>query len=71
MALSGKYRKVDTPRIEAKEPVFIRRVQDALAEPALEMYQLLADSHGCRLSPDLDDEIERSHDWSATTRLPD
>lgn len=71
MALSGKYGKLDIPRIGDDEPVFILRAQDSLAEPLIEMYQVLADSHGCRLSPDLDDEIDRFRDWSGTTKLPD
>ena len=47
MALSGKYGRLDIPRIGVEEPVFILRAQDKLAEPAIEMYQLLAVSHGC------------------------
>ncbi len=71
MALSGKYGKVDIPRIGDDEPVFILRAQDALAGSAIGMYRLLADSHGCRLSPDLAVEIERFRNWSGATKLPD
>jgi hypothetical protein len=46
MAISGKYGKVDIPKIGADEPVFILRAQDSLAGTAIEMYRLLAASHG-------------------------
>jgi hypothetical protein len=52
MALSGKYGKVDIPKVGADEPVFILRAQDKLAEPVIEMYRLLAASHGCELAGD-------------------
>ena len=50
MALSGKYGKLDIPKIAAGEPVFILRAQDVLAATAIQMYQLLVDSHGCPLA---------------------
>ena len=37
MALSGKYGKLNIPRIGEEEPVFILRAQDRLAEFAIEM----------------------------------
>ena len=44
MALSGKYGKLDIPKIAAEEPVFILRAKDVLAATAIQMYQLLGDS---------------------------
>ena len=49
MALSGKYGKVDIPKIGEDEPVFILRAQDKLAEPAIEMYRSLTASHSSPL----------------------
>lgn len=37
MALSGKYGKLNIPRVGEEEPVFILRAQDRLAEFAMEM----------------------------------
>ena len=37
MAISGKYGKLDIPRIGKDEPVFILRAQDKLAEMAIEI----------------------------------
>ncbi len=71
MALSGKYGRVSIPRIGDDEPVFILRAQDALAEPAIEMYQLLADSHKCELSPAVQKEIDSFHGWSGRKKMPD
>jgi len=50
MAISGKYGRLDIPKVGADEPVFILRAQDKLAEPALEMYRLLAASYGVPLA---------------------
>ena len=50
MAISGKYGKLHIPRIGEEEPVFILRAQDQLAVYAIEMYQLLAASHGSSAS---------------------
>ncbi len=50
MAISGKYGKLNIPRIGDAEPVFILRAQDKLAGPAIEMYRLLSASHGCRIT---------------------
>jgi len=57
MALFGKYGKLDIPRVGGDEPVFILRAQDKLAETAIEIYRLLAASHGCRLAGSLEKEI--------------
>ena len=48
MAISGKYGKVNIPRIGSEEPVFILRAQDKLAGTTIEMYRLLANSHGVK-----------------------
>jgi hypothetical protein len=71
MALSGKYGKLNIPRIGEEEPVFILRAQDRLAEPAIEMYRLLAASHGCRLAEGLQKEVENFRHWKGTKKLPD
>lgn len=71
MAVSGKYGRLDIPHIGDEEPVFILRAQDALALPLIGMYRLLAASHGSTLSPSLDEEIDRFHFWTGSTKLPD
>lgn len=71
MALSGKYGKLDIPKIGADEPVFILRAQDKLAEPAIEMYRVLAASHGARLAQGLQKEVENFRRWSGNKKLPD
>jgi len=53
MAISGKYGKLHVPKIGEEEPVFILRAQDQLAVPAIEMYQLLAVSHGSSVAKSL------------------
>jgi flavorubredoxin len=71
MALSGKYGKLDIPKIAAEEPVFILRAQDVLASTVIQMYQLLADSHGRLLAKDLDKEIQSFQKWSGSKKMPD
>ena len=71
MALSGKYGRLNIPRIGEEEPVFILRAQDKLAEPTIEMYRLLAASHSCRLVDALQKEIDRFQQWKGTKKLPD
>jgi hypothetical protein len=71
MAISTKYGKVNIPRIGDNEPVFILRAQDKLAEPTIAMYRLLAASHGSRLAPSLDKEIDNFRQWSGSKKLPD
>ena len=68
MALSGKYGKLDIPKIAADEPVFILRAQDVLAETVIRMYQLLAASHGCPLAKELDKEIQSFRNWPGSRR---
>ena len=71
MALSGKYGQLDIPRIGKDEPVFILRAQDKLAEPAIEMYRLLAASHGAKVVDALQKEIGSFRQWRGTKKLPD
>ncbi len=71
MALSGKYGKLDIPKIASEEPVFILRAQDALAATAIRMYQLLAESHGRPLSGELDRQIEAFRKWQGNRKMPD
>lgn len=71
MALSSKYGKVDIPKIGADEPVFILRAQDKLAEATLEMYRVLAASHGLPLAGALQKEIESFRQWEGSKKMPD
>ena len=71
MALSGKYGRLDIPKIASEEPVFILRAQDALAATAIGMYQLLAESHGRPLSVELDKQIEAFRKWQGSRKMPD
>jgi hypothetical protein len=71
MALSGKYGKLNVPRIGEEEPVFILRAQDKLAEPAIEMYRLLAASNGCQIADAVQKEVERFRQWPGSKKMPD
>jgi hypothetical protein len=71
MALSGKYGKLNIPRVGEEEPVFVLRAQDRLAEPTIEMYRLLASSHGRQIAGDVENEIERFQQWSGNKKMPD
>lgn len=71
MALSGKYGKLDIPRIADKEPVFILRARDILAEKAVRMYQLLAESHGSPVARDLDRVVDEFRKWPESKKMPD
>ena len=71
MAISGKYGKIDIPKIGKDEPVFVLRAQDKLAEAAIEMYKSLAASHGSPVADQLKKEIERFHQWSGRRKIPD
>lgn len=71
MAVSEKYGTVNIPKIGVDEPVFILRARDILAETAIRMYQLLAASHACPLSRDLDKAAKAFRDWPGTKKLPD
>jgi len=71
MAVSGKYGRLNIPRIGEEEPVFVLRAQDRLAEPAIEMYRLLAASHGCQIAKTLHKEIESFRKWQGVRKMPD
>jgi hypothetical protein len=71
MAVSGKYGKLDIPRIGENEPVFILRAQDRLAQGVVEIYKVLVASHGSPLADHLDEEIERFRNWSGPKKMPD
>jgi hypothetical protein len=71
MALSGKYGKLDIPKIGATEPVFILRAQDMLAATVIQMYQLLASSHKRPLAAELDREVQAFRSWQGSKKMPD
>jgi hypothetical protein len=71
MAVSGKYGKIDIPKIGNDEPVFILRAQDKLAEAAMVMYQALAASHGAEVAKGVEAEIDLFRKWGGSKKLPD
>ncbi len=71
MAKSGKYGVLDIPKVGADEPVFILRAQDKLAEPAIEMYRLMAETHGSAMASELHEEIAAFKGWSGNKKMPD
>ncbi len=70
MALSGKYGKLNIPKIADEEPVFILRAQDALAGTVVKIYQLLAASHGRALT-DMDKAVQSFNSWTGAKKMPD
>jgi hypothetical protein len=71
MAVSGKYGRINIPKIPESEPVFILRAQDSLAGVAIDMYRLLAASHGSEIAASLEKEIASFQNWSGNKKLPD
>ena len=71
MAVSGKYGQIAIPKIGEGEPVFILRAQDLLAGAAIELYKVLAQSHGSSLADELGKEIGRFQRWTGRKKLPD
>jgi hypothetical protein len=71
MAISGKYGKVNISKISENEPVFILRAQDKLAGTVIDMYRLLAASHGSPLAGKLQKEIDAFLNWEGLKKLPD
>jgi len=71
MAISGKYGKVNISKISENEPVFIIRAQDKLAGTVIDMYRLLAASHGSPLAGKLQKEIDAFLNWEGLKKLPD
>jgi flavorubredoxin len=70
MALSGKYGKIDILKVGENEPVFVLRAQDKLAEPAIQIYRILAASHGSPVADDLQKEIDAFRRWSGPKKMP-
>ncbi len=71
MAISGKYGKIDIPKVGEDEPVCIIRAQDNLAQRTIEMYRTLTESHKCQLADTLQQEIESFRQWKGNRKLPD
>jgi hypothetical protein len=71
MAISGKYGKLDIPKIGEDEPVFILRAQDRLAQGMVEIYKVLVESHQSPLGQQLDEEINRFKNWAGPKKMPD
>jgi hypothetical protein len=71
MALSGKYGKLNIPKIGEDEPVFILRVRDTLALPAIEIYKVLATFYGSVMAPSLEKEVKTFQEWKGPKKLPD
>ena len=71
MASSGKYGQLEIPGIPDGEPVFILRAQDRLAEKTVQIYQILAESHGSPLSGGLDKVVETFRRWPGLKKMPD
>jgi hypothetical protein len=71
MAVSGKYGKISIPRVGNDEPVFVLRVQDKLAPPAIGMHRTLVSSHGFPVAGDIQKVIDSFKDWKGRTKIPD
>jgi hypothetical protein len=71
MAISGKYGPIGISAIGESEPVFVLRAKDELAVAAIELYRVLAESHGLKLADSLGEEIERFKAWEGTRKMPD
>jgi len=70
MAYSVRYGRLAIPEIEEDEPVFILRARDELAESTIEMYRLLAETHGCQVDPPVKEEVRLFQKWQWERRLP-
>jgi hypothetical protein len=71
MAVSGKYGKINIPKIGAEEPIFILRAQDRLAQAMVEIYRIMVASHDSPMTKDLDREIEKFRNWKGNKKMPD
>jgi hypothetical protein len=71
MAISGKYGKIDIPKIGEDEPVFILRAQDRVAQGMIEIYKVITSQHGSHLEDGLDKEVERFRAWKGHKKMPD
>jgi flavorubredoxin len=48
----------------------VLRAQDKLAEPAIQIYRILAASHGSPVADDLQKEIDAFRRWSGPKKMP-
>jgi len=71
MAVSGKYGRLDIPKIGEDEPVFILRAQDKLAEQAIEKYREIVSSHNQQMADDLQKVIHAFRQWKGPKKTPD
>jgi hypothetical protein len=71
MAISGKYGKLNIPKVGTEEPVFILRAQDRLAEAIIEIYRIIVASHDSPIAKELAKEIEKFRAWKGTKKMPD
>ena len=71
MAFSGKYGKINIPKIGEDEPVFVLRAQDNLAAATIEIYKVLLESHGSPMVKDVDKEIQIFKHWPGSKKMPD
>jgi hypothetical protein len=71
MAVSGKYGKLDIPKIGQDEPVFILRAQDKLADQTIEIYKVLVSAHNQPMAKDLQKAIDAFRRWKGPKKAPD
>lgn len=71
MAVSGKYGRLDIPKIGEDEPVFILRAQDKLAEQTIEKYREIVCSHNQTMADDLQKVIDAFRQWKGPKKTPD
>ncbi len=71
MAISGKYGKLNIPKIGADEPVFVLRAQDRLAEAMIEIYRVIVASHDSPMAKEVAKEVEKFRTWKGTKKMPD
>jgi len=71
MALSGKYGKIDIPKIGAEEPVFILRAQDRLAEAVIEIYRVIVALHDSPMAKEVAGEVQKFRAWKGAKKMPD
>jgi hypothetical protein len=71
MAISGKYGKVEIPKVGENERVFIFRAQDQLAAAAIELHRALVVTHGASLADSLQKEIDAFRSWPGRKKIPD
>jgi len=70
MAISGKYGKLNIPKVGENEPVFVLRAQDRLAAPAIQMYRALVSSHGVPLADSIQKKLRLFKNGRARRKCP-